>query len=661
MKTLNITLACCCLAQLAAAKNMDLKQSKFTQVVNDVRIISTADSSAHAAAVEEIFAMPNVIRTGADSRAELVAEDRTITRVGANTVFSFDEANRTINLEKGSLLFNSPKGKGGGTIRTGAATAAVLGTTIIVSTTADGGFKVLVLEGRAEVRFLNGLRQRLTAGQMTFVQPGGAAGPVIFFRLDEQVGSSFLVNGFEHDLPTLDFIRLEIQKQVQMMQSGQAVDTGLVVAQNSTGVAGPATPPTVDPFNLPNSFTQNAAGSTGGGLVFTSVATAPATYAAGPQASAQADGLINATTLDASRIFTQYPVNVSDPNNPLIAQYLGPASFGGGGLVGYFANNTTVSTPTIDFTPYMNLPTFDFFSAGNLTFTPSLNGSSSLNLTSPNQNIEFGAIGSVFASPGYTINATTMRLFVGSIGATSLTDFNILNSGDIAVKSATSLTLSGNPVVGAGSSFMSAAGIIDIASAGQLTVSGQIFFNAQSTLAGNVFFDSTSGNGPGGPLTFIGNGSTGSSPIINAAGSLTMSSSGPLSLTGTFITSPLVNLTSDTSILVNNSAFPPTGPGSVLNMIVPSLNTAGLISMQNTDLSAFQAVGMAAHTVNLLNVNFASGSVVNLQSSLGQLAPNPNTGAASQPGYVNFINGVNYGGQPAQFALGRGINISVQP
>src|SRR5579862_2001193 len=83
----------------------DLKQSKFTQVVNDVEVISSADNSQKVAAVNEVFNMPDLVRTGEASRAELIAEDNTITRVGANTIFSFDPANRTIHLQQGSLLF----------------------------------------------------------------------------------------------------------------------------------------------------------------------------------------------------------------------------------------------------------------------------------------------------------------------------------------------------------------------------------------------------------------------------------------------------------------------------------------------------------------------------------------------------------------------------
>src|ERR1700679_2631230 len=134
---------------------IDLKQSKFTQVVNNVEVISSADKARHAAAVNDVFKMPDVLRTGPDSRAELIAPDNTITRVGADTIFSFDPGNRTIDLQQGSILFHSPHGNGGGTIRTGSATASVIGTTIIVTSTPGGGFKLLDLEGQAEIRFLN--------------------------------------------------------------------------------------------------------------------------------------------------------------------------------------------------------------------------------------------------------------------------------------------------------------------------------------------------------------------------------------------------------------------------------------------------------------------------------------------------------------------------
>ena len=233
-KLLLLVVASGCLLPLDSCA-MDLKQAKLTQVVNKVDIISPSEQTLHLAAINDDFKMPEVLRTGPDSRAELVASDKTITRVGANTVFSYDPANRTIDLQQGSLLFHSPSGKGGGTIHTGSATASVLGTTIIVSCTPNGGFKLLDLEGETEVRFLNGLKQHLEPGQMTFILPGGTRpSPIIIFRLDDQTKGSLLINGFGQPLPSIGRIEAEITRQLQQMLNNRVGDTGLLVGNNAT-------------------------------------------------------------------------------------------------------------------------------------------------------------------------------------------------------------------------------------------------------------------------------------------------------------------------------------------------------------------------------------------------------------------------------------------
>jgi hypothetical protein len=214
---------------------MDLKQAKFTQIVNKVAVFSAADKISHPVAVNDIFKMPDLLRTGPASRAELVAADKTITRVGANTIFSYDALNRTIDLQQGSLLFHSDPGKGGGTICTSAAVAAVLGTTIIVTCTPDGGFKVLDLEGEVEITFKNGLHQYLEPGQMTFVLPGGnQRAPIIIFRLDSETKDSLLVGGFADPLPSMPKINAEVTRQLLQILNNQVGDTGLLVGNSAT-------------------------------------------------------------------------------------------------------------------------------------------------------------------------------------------------------------------------------------------------------------------------------------------------------------------------------------------------------------------------------------------------------------------------------------------
>jgi FecR protein len=219
---------------------IDLKESKFTQVVNSVEVVSASDQTSKAATVNDVFKLPDVVRTGANSRAELVADDKTVTRIGANTVFSFDQANRTIDLKQGNILFHAPHGKGGGTIHTGSATAAVLGTTIIVSATADGGFKVLDLEGSVKIQMPDGTTQTLQPGEMVFVLPGGGISPVIVFNLNDEVKGSNLVNGFDDPLPSMDNINSEVEAQLLKIFKNDLEDTGVVIVDGFGGDTGGA-------------------------------------------------------------------------------------------------------------------------------------------------------------------------------------------------------------------------------------------------------------------------------------------------------------------------------------------------------------------------------------------------------------------------------------
>jgi len=241
----------------------DLKQAKFTQVVNDVKVLSAADQSIGAAQVNALFKMPDVLRTGGASRAELVAPDTTVTRVGANTIFSFDPAKRTIDLQQGSLLFHSPHGLGGGTIRAASVTAAVLGTTLIVAVAPDGAVKVLDLEGKVEVRLKNGHREILEPGQMMLVQPDGRHFAKAVFDLSQETSSSSLVTGFSQPLPSLPLINEQIAIQLRTIPGLAAVNgtTGTLLAtaggaapivNNVGAAAAPLATPTAIPLpNLP--------------------------------------------------------------------------------------------------------------------------------------------------------------------------------------------------------------------------------------------------------------------------------------------------------------------------------------------------------------------------------------------------------------------------
>ena len=205
-----------------------LTESTFTEVIQQVNTL-TPDGSANSAKLADVLKSPDRVRTGPLSRAELTAPDKTITRVGANTVFSFADHGRTLNLEQGSLLFHTPKGLGGGTIKSGGASAAVLGTTLMVSCTSHGGFKVILLEGKGSVSLANGQSVVLLAGQMVYVSPGGTKfSATLKINLGKLVGGSHLINGFSHDLSSLPLIQTAIHDQNAQIAAGGLADTGLM-------------------------------------------------------------------------------------------------------------------------------------------------------------------------------------------------------------------------------------------------------------------------------------------------------------------------------------------------------------------------------------------------------------------------------------------------
>ena len=213
----------------------ELTEAKFTQVVNDVSVISTSKQSKAPAKVDQILKAPDLVRTGPNSRAELRAPDQTLTRVGANTVFAFDTQGRNINLQQGSVLFHSPTGKGGGTVKTGGAAAAVLGKTIMVVATPNGGFKGIVLEGKGKFTLASGRSRSLNAGQLLFVLPGGKTfGPTLNVNLSKLVQGSSLIKGYNAQLPSLPKVEGAVSVQQDKVNSGELVDTGLLVASAAT-------------------------------------------------------------------------------------------------------------------------------------------------------------------------------------------------------------------------------------------------------------------------------------------------------------------------------------------------------------------------------------------------------------------------------------------
>src|SRR5215467_2626409 len=120
------------------------QQARVSQVVQDVRLLE-AQGAPRPAAVNDKVTQEMGVRTGVQSRAELVFADLTLTRLGANTIFSFKQGARELDLTSGAVLLQVPPNQAAVKVNTSAVTAAVTGGTALLST--GPPTKFMVLEG----------------------------------------------------------------------------------------------------------------------------------------------------------------------------------------------------------------------------------------------------------------------------------------------------------------------------------------------------------------------------------------------------------------------------------------------------------------------------------------------------------------------------------
>jgi hypothetical protein len=174
------------------------KEGRVTWIIRDVKLLSSK-SAARAAVVNDKVREGTGVRTGDDSRSELTFLDLTITRLGANTIFSFTGAGRNIELGGGSVLLSVPKDSGGAHMTTDAVTVGVTGTTLTLETARSGRNKLIVLEGGARLSLNKHPSESayVRAGQMLDVPPGATKlPPPVDIDLDQFMKTSPLITGF---------------------------------------------------------------------------------------------------------------------------------------------------------------------------------------------------------------------------------------------------------------------------------------------------------------------------------------------------------------------------------------------------------------------------------------------------------------------------------
>ena len=145
---------------------VDFKEAEITTIKNIVEHDSGTGTAP--AKVNEKIQEKSKVSTSAASMAELTFADTSITRLGANTQFSFQSKERLVKLDQGTVLIHTPPGKGGATVDCGGVTGAVSGTTFMASRDASGNTMFVLLEGQGGLKVTVG-------GSSTVIRPGQAA------------------------------------------------------------------------------------------------------------------------------------------------------------------------------------------------------------------------------------------------------------------------------------------------------------------------------------------------------------------------------------------------------------------------------------------------------------------------------------------------------
>jgi len=214
----------------------EFKDAEITTLKNIVE--HDAGQGAAPAKVSEKISENSKVTTAAASMAELTFGDSSITRIGANSVFSFQSKERLVKLDKGTALIHATPGNGGATVDCGGVTAAVSGSTFMASRSATGGAVFVLLESSGS------LKVTTPGGQMATILPGqaastgtGAKSSIQVFDVDVKkvMETTPLVSGFK-ELPSQAEINVVSEKQQAMIREGKIESLGVeVVATGEDG------------------------------------------------------------------------------------------------------------------------------------------------------------------------------------------------------------------------------------------------------------------------------------------------------------------------------------------------------------------------------------------------------------------------------------------
>ncbi len=618
------------------------KSSKITQVAGASVTEKHGVEAERPAQIQDPIVPGDLLKTGADSRAELTAADATVIRVGANSIFSFTDQSRQIELQQGSVLFHTPHGEGGGVIKTAAITAAVTGSTVAMTTTNNGGAKVVPLESTCIVTGKDGRQiASLNPGQLLALMPGGRL-IVVNIDLGAFVKSSGLITGF--DKPLGSAVQGKIDQNVQR-QAGdiQAKTNNFIVGSNVLTMQNPE-----NPLPNPNQIieTAGAPGNTDG-------SSGNALQAGSSLFGFNFSGVFPDQTLSPSQILGAVNTTFSTPGFQFVVghniTFQGVTDVPGGpSTPGSSGSSTDPNAANLGGNSSGGF--FGIFAAGptgNMLFRPPNAAPNSLDISFINSPaiLEFIAGGTLIMDGSLLAggNSNVMlnlnaydaaNLVLGSVGTLTLDQICVHSGGNLSVLALNSgVNLYDGVMLSAGGS-----GSVSVIAQGNINIQQLNSSLGTSNLSGNnVSLIST-----GGSVTIAGGTGSNTWGVTN---SVSISSFGDTNISGIAFGSDngvanfTVNSLSNINISGNLVSIPSGG-----NSNVTMTATNGSININAPSFFGGPSmVNLTAFTINLSNLNFGTATVnLTSNSSGGLLNFTASAGGSggNLPGKINISSGV---------------------
>jgi len=216
------------------------QKAEISRVYNDVQVLKKNVDPVPAKIGDSVQGETQVA-TGPESRAELRFPDKSLTRMGANSVFRLQTGSRTMELERGVILLQVPKKMNGAKVRTAAVTAAVTGTTLMLEYVPGGYIKLIVVEGEVDL-FFNGNPANfitLNQGEMLIMRTDAEVFPnPVKVDLERLIATSRLMDPEVFgELGNLKQLEQALNEQEKLKDKGELIQTAFIIEGRGTRVS----------------------------------------------------------------------------------------------------------------------------------------------------------------------------------------------------------------------------------------------------------------------------------------------------------------------------------------------------------------------------------------------------------------------------------------